>query len=48
MTLEKFRSTAGNFLSPRMMERIESLLDGAEINESGKGLFDALGESVQE
>jgi 2-methylcitrate dehydratase PrpD len=46
-TLEKLRSTAGKFLSPRMMERMESLLDAAGINESPKSLFDALGESVQ-
>jgi 2-methylcitrate dehydratase PrpD len=46
-TLEKFRSTAGKFLSPRMMERMESLLDVAGIDETAKSLFDALGETVQ-
>jgi 2-methylcitrate dehydratase PrpD len=47
-TLEKLRRTAGEFLSPRMMERMESLLDVAGIDESAKSLFDALGEGVQE
>jgi 2-methylcitrate dehydratase PrpD len=47
VTLEKLRSTAGEFLSPRMMERMKSLLDVPGINESAMSLFDALGETVR-
>jgi 2-methylcitrate dehydratase PrpD len=47
-TREKFRSTAGKFLDPGMMERMESLLDGVRMKESAKSLFDALSENVRE
>jgi 2-methylcitrate dehydratase PrpD len=46
ITLEKFRNTAGKFLSQRTIERMETLLDVAGVTESAKNLFDTLGESA--
>ena len=46
VTLEKFRSTAGNFLSRGTMEGMEGLLDVAGLTRSAKHLFDTLGEAV--
>ena len=47
ITLEKFRNTAGTFLSRKTRERMEALLGFAGRTESAKRLFDTLGETVQ-
>jgi hypothetical protein len=47
ITREKFRKTAGTFLSPRTLKRTETLLDVAGRTDPPKRLFDALGETAQ-
>jgi 2-methylcitrate dehydratase PrpD len=47
ITREKFRKTAGTFLSSKTLKRIETVLDVAGKTERPKRLFDALGETVQ-
>lgn len=46
ITLEKFRTTAGNFLKKKTLARVETLLNVSGLAESPKALFDALGETV--
>jgi 2-methylcitrate dehydratase PrpD len=46
MTLEKFRNTAGKFLSSRTREKMEALLDVRGGTESAESLFKALGETM--
>jgi 2-methylcitrate dehydratase PrpD len=47
ITREKFRKTAGGFLSPRALKRTETLLDVAGKTDPPKRLFDALGETAK-
>jgi 2-methylcitrate dehydratase PrpD len=46
ITLEKFRNTAGTFLSRKTRERVETLLNVTGGVEPAKKLFDALGETA--
>jgi 2-methylcitrate dehydratase PrpD len=47
ITLKKFRNTAGTFLNPKTLKRMETVLDVAGRTEPPKRLFDALGETVR-